>query len=153
MEATKASSGSTPAGLDHGAGTTDGEEEAGRTCPPSKVHVCSREYFPFRTSAWDAAVELQSMVAWWVAMMVPSIARVAREARPVERRPGLAPPPLRSAIWRTMRTRSSVAGWWIVRGVARARAVVLLAAAFALPTVASPARAEPLPTAAELKAR
>src|SRR5689334_13580680 len=50
MEATKASSGSTWAGLDQGAGTTEGDAEAGTTTPPSNVQVCSREYLPLRKS-------------------------------------------------------------------------------------------------------
>jgi hypothetical protein len=48
--ATYASSGSTLAGLDQGAGTTEGDGDAGTTTPPSKVHVCSREYLPFTKS-------------------------------------------------------------------------------------------------------
>jgi hypothetical protein len=47
-EATKASSGSTPAALEYGAGTTDGEAEAATTAPPSKVQVCTRLYFPVK---------------------------------------------------------------------------------------------------------
>src|SRR5436305_1868165 len=47
-EATKASSGSTAAALENGAGTTAGEAEAGTTCPPSKLQVCARENFPCR---------------------------------------------------------------------------------------------------------
>src|SRR5216117_1914606 len=47
MEATNASSGSTLAGFDHGAGTAAGDGEAGTVMPPSNVHVCSREYWPF----------------------------------------------------------------------------------------------------------
>ncbi len=43
MAATKASSGSTCAGLDHGAGTTEGAGDAGTVTPPSNSHVCSRE--------------------------------------------------------------------------------------------------------------
>jgi hypothetical protein len=50
IDATNASSGSTAAALDHGAGTTDGEEDAGTVAPPSKLHVCSREYLPFKKS-------------------------------------------------------------------------------------------------------
>src|ERR1700690_2465796 len=50
MEATKASSGSTFAGFDQGAGTTEGDGEAGTTTPPSNVQVCSREYLPLRKS-------------------------------------------------------------------------------------------------------
>jgi hypothetical protein len=41
--ATYASSGSTPAGFDHGAGTTCGDADAGTLWPPSNVQVCSRE--------------------------------------------------------------------------------------------------------------
>src|SRR5436190_4926525 len=47
MAATNASSGSTCAGFDHGAGTAAGDGEAGTVTPPSKVHVWSREYWPF----------------------------------------------------------------------------------------------------------
>lgn len=43
-----ASSGSTLAGFDQGTGTTDGDGEAGTVKPPSKLHVCSREYCPLR---------------------------------------------------------------------------------------------------------
>src|SRR4051812_3610289 len=50
-----------------------------------------------------------------------------------------------------MRMFSSVVGRGIVRRVARARGVVLLAAVMAWLEGASPARAEALPTAAELK--
>src|SRR6266576_936663 len=50
MEATKASSGSTFAAFDHGAGTPDGDGDAGTMAPPSNVHVCSREYLPFTKS-------------------------------------------------------------------------------------------------------
>src|SRR5207247_5225145 len=50
-EATKASSGSTPAGFEYGAGTTDGEAEAVTVTPPSKLHVCSRENWPLKKSA------------------------------------------------------------------------------------------------------
>src|SRR5436309_1669626 len=50
IAATKASSGSTFAAFDHGAGTTEGDGEAGTVTPPSNVHVCSREYLPFRKS-------------------------------------------------------------------------------------------------------
>src|ERR1700722_6033010 len=58
--ATKASSGSTLAGLLMGTGTTAGEAEAGTTNPPSKVHVCSREYLPLRKSG---PLHFQRMVA------------------------------------------------------------------------------------------
>jgi len=63
MEATKASSGSTRAGFDQGAGTTDGDGEAGMVAPPSKVQVCSREYLPLRKSG---LVRFQDIMAlWW----------------------------------------------------------------------------------------
>ena len=45
-EATKASSGSTAAALEYGAGTTDGEADAGTTWPPSKLQLCARVNFP-----------------------------------------------------------------------------------------------------------
>jgi hypothetical protein len=45
-EATKASSGSTAAVLEYGAGTIDGEAEAGTTAPPSKDQLCRRVNFP-----------------------------------------------------------------------------------------------------------
>src|SRR6185436_3531579 len=51
MHATKPSSGSTPAGFDHGAGTTEGDGEAGTITPPSKDQVCSREYLPLAKSS------------------------------------------------------------------------------------------------------
>src|SRR5438552_13680100 len=47
-EATRASSGSTAAALEYGAGTTAGEAEAGTTWPPSKLQLCARENFPCR---------------------------------------------------------------------------------------------------------
>src|SRR5437588_351278 len=50
IEATYASSGSTFAAFDHGAGTTEGEGDAGTVKPPSKPQVCSREYFPLTKS-------------------------------------------------------------------------------------------------------
>ena len=50
IDATNASSGSMFAGFDHGAGTTDGEADAGTVRPPSKVQVCSRVYLPRRKS-------------------------------------------------------------------------------------------------------
>src|SRR5271154_6678175 len=50
MDATKASSGSTCAGLENGTGTTDGEADAGTVTQPSNVQVCSREYLPLRKS-------------------------------------------------------------------------------------------------------
>src|SRR2546423_13526604 len=49
-DATKASSGSMLAGFEYGAGTTDGDDEAGTERPPSNVQVCSRENFPLRKS-------------------------------------------------------------------------------------------------------
>src|SRR4051812_42090308 len=60
IEATNDSSGSTFAGFDHGAGTTDGDDDAGTVTPPSKVQVCSREYFPLRKSG---PLRLQRIVA------------------------------------------------------------------------------------------
>src|SRR6266566_1560919 len=60
MAATNASSGSTCAGLDQGSGTTDGDDEAGKVSPPSKVQVCSREYLPFTKSG---CVRCQFMIA------------------------------------------------------------------------------------------
>src|SRR6185503_2680872 len=59
-DATNASSGSTCAGFEYGAGTTEGEGDAGTMTPPSKVHVCSREYLPLRNSG---LVRFQLMVA------------------------------------------------------------------------------------------
>src|ERR1700677_1635469 len=59
-EATNASSGSTALGLEKGTGTTDGDDEAGTVTPPSKVHVCSREYLPLRKSG---EVRVHLMVA------------------------------------------------------------------------------------------
>src|SRR5258705_332823 len=50
MDATKASSGSTFAGLENGTGTTEDEDDAGTVTPPSNVQVCSREYLPLRKS-------------------------------------------------------------------------------------------------------
>src|SRR6267154_5942057 len=50
IDATKASSGSTAFALEYGAGTTDGEEDAGTVTSSSKVQVCSREYLPLRKS-------------------------------------------------------------------------------------------------------
>ena len=48
IEATNASSGSTADALENGAGTTDGDAEAGTTWPPSKLQLCARENFPCR---------------------------------------------------------------------------------------------------------
>ena len=48
IEATSASSGSTPPGFDHGAGITVVDGDAGTVTPPSNVHVCSREKWPLR---------------------------------------------------------------------------------------------------------
>src|SRR2546428_74859 len=49
-DATKASSGSTLAGLENGTRTAAGEDDAATVIPPSNLHVCSREYVPFRHS-------------------------------------------------------------------------------------------------------
>lgn len=54
MAATSASSGSTLAGFEYGALTMDGEGDAGTSSPPSKLHECSREYWPFRKSPSDS---------------------------------------------------------------------------------------------------
>ena len=43
IAATYASSGSTLAGLENGAGTIDGDGDAGTVTPPSNVQLCSRE--------------------------------------------------------------------------------------------------------------
>ena len=43
VAATRASSGSTPAGSDIGTGTLDGADDAGTTAPPSKRQSCARE--------------------------------------------------------------------------------------------------------------
>jgi len=50
IDATNASSGSTLAGFDQGAGTTAGAADAGTLTPPSKLQVCSRVYLPSRKS-------------------------------------------------------------------------------------------------------
>ena len=50
-DATNASSGSTLAGFEYGAGTLAGAADAGTVTPPSKVQVCSRENFPLRNSS------------------------------------------------------------------------------------------------------
>ena len=47
-DATNASSGSTHAGFEYGAGTADGAADAGTVTPPSKPQTCSREYLPLR---------------------------------------------------------------------------------------------------------
>ena len=73
-EATKASSGSTAAALEYGAGTTAGEAEAGTTWPPSKLQLCARENFPCRKVSlsdfqltvalcWDMAPGLAARLA------------------------------------------------------------------------------------------
>ena len=62
IEATKATSGSTCAGLDHGPGTTDGDGDASTVMPPSNDQVCSREYLPFVKSPGTAA-DCQTIVA------------------------------------------------------------------------------------------
>ena len=60
MDATYASSGSTCAGFEYGAGTTAGDGEAGIMNPPSNVQLCSREYLPLRKSG---LVRFQLMMA------------------------------------------------------------------------------------------
>ena len=50
MAATKTPSGSTCAGFEKGAGTADGEADAGTVTPPSNVQLYSREYLPLRKS-------------------------------------------------------------------------------------------------------
>src|ERR1044071_7454563 len=58
--AINASSGSTFAPLEYGGGTMDGDDDAGTVSPPSKLHVCSREYLPLRKSG---PVHFQRMMA------------------------------------------------------------------------------------------
>jgi hypothetical protein len=60
MDATNASSGSTYAGFEYGVGTTEGDGEARTVTPPSKLHVCSREYLPLRKSG---LVRVQLIIA------------------------------------------------------------------------------------------
>ena len=60
-EATNASSGSTPAGSDQGAGTMCGLALAGTTAPPSNAHSCARLYWPLAKSL--VALRLQRTVA------------------------------------------------------------------------------------------
>jgi hypothetical protein len=72
IAATNASSGSTAAGLDQGAGTTDGEAEPGTVVPPSKAQVCSREYLPFEKSS-GVPVRVHVIVALCWAMAPPRL--------------------------------------------------------------------------------
>ncbi len=58
-------------------GTTEGEAEAATVNPPSKVHVCSREYLPFRKSG---LVRSQLMIALCSAM---SLANFGRRSFPI----------------------------------------------------------------------
>src|SRR5260370_35733451 len=67
IEATKAFSGSTWAGFENGTGTTEGAGDAGTVTPPSKVHVCSREYRPLRKAS-PSVGRAQRTVASWSAM-------------------------------------------------------------------------------------
>lgn len=67
IDATNASSGSTLAGFDQGAGTDAGAGDAGTVMPPSNAQLCSREYLPF-TKASGVAVPLQVIVATYSAM-------------------------------------------------------------------------------------
>ena len=67
-EATNASSGSTPAASDQGAGTMCGQAEAGTTAPPSKLQLCARLYWPLAKSSPGEAD--QRMVAVWVAILI-----------------------------------------------------------------------------------
>src|SRR5690349_21428836 len=66
MDATNASSGSRLAGFEYGVGTTAGDDEAAKVSPPSKVQVCSREYFPFKNSA---LVRFQLTMAMYLDML------------------------------------------------------------------------------------
>src|SRR5215468_3454725 len=78
MEATKASSGSTAFAFENGAGTTDGEDEAGTVTPPSNVQVCSREYLPLRKSG---PVRFQLMRALCSDILVSRMIRSKSQAR------------------------------------------------------------------------
>jgi len=60
-EAMNASSGSTPAASDHGAGTMCGLAEAGTVAPPSNAHSCARLYWPLVKASSGLAA--QRMVA------------------------------------------------------------------------------------------
>src|SRR5690349_12397491 len=78
IDATNASSGSTAFAFENGAGTTDGDEDAGTVTPPSKVQVCSREYLPLRKSG---PVRFQVMRALCSDMLVSRITRRKTQAR------------------------------------------------------------------------
>jgi hypothetical protein len=60
-EATNASSGSTACALEYGTLTTDGDEDAGTSIPPSNVHVCARLYL---LSVNGAVPRCHEIVAW-----------------------------------------------------------------------------------------
>src|SRR4030095_7622798 len=68
-EATNASSGSTPAGSDQGAGTMCGLALAVMTWPPSDAHSCARLYWPLVKPS--APLRLQRMVAGEVLISRP----------------------------------------------------------------------------------
>src|SRR5262245_60746393 len=68
-EATKASSGSTAAASDQGAGTTDGAGEAATTAPPSNDHWCARLYAPCKNRS-EGRCQRMVAVCWW-AMRAP----------------------------------------------------------------------------------
>src|SRR3954452_4405623 len=87
IEATNASSGSTAAALDHGSGTTDGDDEPGTVAPPSNDQTCSREYLPRVKSACGTAVD-HVIVARCSAMREPY--RKSASYVPAAIHPGLA---------------------------------------------------------------
>src|SRR5215470_11834169 len=77
-DATNASSGSTALAFENGAGTTDGEADAGTVTPPSNVQVCSREYLPLRKSG---PVRFQVMRALCSDMLVRRMTSRKSQAR------------------------------------------------------------------------
>src|ERR1044071_8537255 len=68
--ATKASSGSTFAAFENGGRTTCGEGDAATVAPPSKLQVCSREYFPL-TKSVSSPDRVQRMIA--ICSAIPTV--------------------------------------------------------------------------------
>src|SRR4051794_35776776 len=87
-DATNASSGSTAFAFENGAGTTDGEDEAGTVMPPSNVQVCSREYLPLRKSG---PFRFQEMRALCSDMPLGRIIRAESQVRKMVRAAGFEP--------------------------------------------------------------
>src|SRR5690349_8467213 len=93
-EATKASSGSTPAASDIGTGTTFGELEAGTTAPPSKRHWWAREYL---LSLNFASPRCQATVAVYSCLLIGRASAPGR-AQVCSTR-GICRPPAVGLVW------------------------------------------------------